>query len=569
MQEEYEEALQDEVNRTLNSTEVSQENQGTTSITALPSTIRKSASKLGNVSTKQLPRITTQNLSDEASSCFSSDSSCGMIDGEITRKILNDLDLSSPGSITKETNIMKSIENIEKIVNSNETVDTSNNNSGDTSNGSASLLDLKKLHSTIEKSKKCKENGSVNMELTGVVGNLLKVTTANKLLPEKDTKRPKRSFKQRLFPYSSCISNNSDITELSHTASGQSTVASKSSDEMSSLKLSVSADKCGNSKGSVESSDLMPSLKLSASIDKPENKKGVPAKRISTRKSWAPERYSPSTASKETSSTMSPEADRDNANIINNGFVTIRKGKYKIRCTSPVVTSPKLQEKDHIANKKIRKRKLYNPDEELNYSKENDESLIQKKLKSNSTIKTATLTPLLLTKKAKLFLENKQSKKAEEEDLKTKTQTTPQRKVKITKTAKKATANKISTEQEEKLIKRSSSFYFDKSPIKCSQKIVKKKTSIVCTRLHKPDWEIFEQIVKKLGGFFVEDEVSSDTSHLVAGEPKRTINLLRALARGCWILKHEWVSLFEKFLYFFIKLCFLVVEIFRSWKMVT
>ncbi|KAL3284458.1 hypothetical protein HHI36_018619 [Cryptolaemus montrouzieri] len=67
------------------------------------------------------------------------------------------------------------------------------------------------------------------------------------------------------------------------------------------------------------------------------------------------------------------------------------------------------------------------------------------------------------------------------------------------------------------------------------------KPTIVCTKMHKPDVQMFNQIVKKLGAFEVEDEVSSRTTHLVVGEVKRTINMLRALARGCWILKQEWL----------------------------
>ncbi|KAJ8954891.1 hypothetical protein NQ318_016830 [Aromia moschata] len=68
-----------------------------------------------------------------------------------------------------------------------------------------------------------------------------------------------------------------------------------------------------------------------------------------------------------------------------------------------------------------------------------------------------------------------------------------------------------------------------------------KQPRIVCTRLHKDDVQVFYQIVKKLGGFVIEDEVSDKTTHLVAGEPKRTVNMLRAIARGCWIVKHEWL----------------------------
>ncbi|CAG9840235.1 unnamed protein product [Diabrotica balteata] len=65
--------------------------------------------------------------------------------------------------------------------------------------------------------------------------------------------------------------------------------------------------------------------------------------------------------------------------------------------------------------------------------------------------------------------------------------------------------------------------------------------SIVCTKMHAQDVQVFMQIVKKLGRFDVEDEVSSKTTHLVAGEPKRTINMLRAITRGCWVLKKEWL----------------------------
>ncbi|XP_044754009.1 microcephalin isoform X2 [Coccinella septempunctata] len=67
------------------------------------------------------------------------------------------------------------------------------------------------------------------------------------------------------------------------------------------------------------------------------------------------------------------------------------------------------------------------------------------------------------------------------------------------------------------------------------------KPTIVCTKMHKADVQVFNQIVKKLGRFEIEDEVSSRTTHLVVGEPKRTVNMLRALARGCWILKQEWL----------------------------
>ncbi|GLV42602.1 Microcephalin [Carabus blaptoides fortunei] len=79
--------------------------------------------------------------------------------------------------------------------------------------------------------------------------------------------------------------------------------------------------------------------------------------------------------------------------------------------------------------------------------------------------------------------------------------------------------------------------------IKLTQKSkhVIKLCSIVCTRLHKGDVQVFQQIVKKLGGFVIEDEVTERTTHLVAGAASRTINMLRAIARGCWIIRQEWL----------------------------
>ena len=69
-----------------------------------------------------------------------------------------------------------------------------------------------------------------------------------------------------------------------------------------------------------------------------------------------------------------------------------------------------------------------------------------------------------------------------------------------------------------------------------------KNSSIVCTRFHTSDVLEFQQIVEKLDKFFIEDEVKASTTHLVTMEVKRTINILRGIARGCWILKAEWVS---------------------------
>ncbi|KRT80191.1 hypothetical protein AMK59_8608, partial [Oryctes borbonicus] len=82
----------------------------------------------------------------------------------------------------------------------------------------------------------------------------------------------------------------------------------------------------------------------------------------------------------------------------------------------------------------------------------------------------------------------------------------------------------------------------NRTRIKSNLKNIKaKRCSIVCTRFHNSEVQVFHQIVRKLGVFFYEDEVSEKTTHLVAAEPRRTVNLLRAIARGCWVLKSEWL----------------------------
>lgn len=39
----------------------------------------------------------------------------------------------------------------------------------------------------------------------------------------------------------------------------------------------------------------------------------------------------------------------------------------------------------------------------------------------------------------------------------------------------------------------------------------------------------------------MEDKVSSNTTHLVAFDGRRTVNILRALIRGIWILQYDWI----------------------------
>lgn len=55
-------------------------------------------------------------------------------------------------------------------------------------------------------------------------------------------------------------------------------------------------------------------------------------------------------------------------------------------------------------------------------------------------------------------------------------------------------------------------------------------------------------IADKLGGFDFSNVVRDDTSHVICGANRRTINVLAGTAKGCWILSVDWVrdQLFSK-----------------------
>nr|CAD7585696.1 unnamed protein product [Timema genevievae] len=72
-------------------------------------------------------------------------------------------------------------------------------------------------------------------------------------------------------------------------------------------------------------------------------------------------------------------------------------------------------------------------------------------------------------------------------------------------------------------------------------KVLKISPTMVFTGFHKKDIETMAAVVIKLGGFELEAKVSSQTTHVVSDGPKRTLNMLRGIARGCWILTQEWI----------------------------
>nr|XP_018898060.1 PREDICTED: uncharacterized protein LOC109031159 [Bemisia tabaci] len=66
------------------------------------------------------------------------------------------------------------------------------------------------------------------------------------------------------------------------------------------------------------------------------------------------------------------------------------------------------------------------------------------------------------------------------------------------------------------------------------------KPVLVCTSLHTNESVEVNTIVGKLGLFETATKVNPQTTHVVAGGPRRTLNLVKGMARGCWIVRKEW-----------------------------
>ncbi|NXF85395.1 MCPH1 protein, partial [Eubucco bourcierii] len=87
----------------------------------------------------------------------------------------------------------------------------------------------------------------------------------------------------------------------------------------------------------------------------------------------------------------------------------------------------------------------------------------------------------------------------------------------------------------------------------CNEQMNKPNERFRKTRLRKPTRTIVMtsmsseyqntviQVVNKLGDFSFSDDVCETTTHVVVGSPRRTLNILLGIARGCWIVSFEWV----------------------------
>ncbi|XP_050091169.1 mediator of DNA damage checkpoint protein 1 [Anopheles aquasalis] len=65
---------------------------------------------------------------------------------------------------------------------------------------------------------------------------------------------------------------------------------------------------------------------------------------------------------------------------------------------------------------------------------------------------------------------------------------------------------------------------------------------LATTNLHTEQSTFLKEAIGTLGGgFILEADVTANTTHLVTLESRRTINLLRALIRGLWIVRYDWI----------------------------
>ncbi len=81
----------------------------------------------------------------------------------------------------------------------------------------------------------------------------------------------------------------------------------------------------------------------------------------------------------------------------------------------------------------------------------------------------------------------------------------------------------------------------------CPQGILA-STTVAYSQIHPThththsDQEMVHSIVERLGRFHCVKTVCESTSHVVCGSPRRTVNVLSAILRGCWIVSLDWVG---------------------------
>ncbi|NXI91451.1 MCPH1 protein, partial [Psophia crepitans] len=74
-----------------------------------------------------------------------------------------------------------------------------------------------------------------------------------------------------------------------------------------------------------------------------------------------------------------------------------------------------------------------------------------------------------------------------------------------------------------------------------TRRLQKPTRTLVMTSMSSEKQNTTIQVVNKLGDFLFSDDVCETTSHVVTGSPRRTLNVMLGIARGCWIVSYEWV----------------------------
>ncbi|KAM6272035.1 microcephalin [Spheniscus humboldti] len=74
-----------------------------------------------------------------------------------------------------------------------------------------------------------------------------------------------------------------------------------------------------------------------------------------------------------------------------------------------------------------------------------------------------------------------------------------------------------------------------------ARRLQKPTRTLVMTSMSSEKQNVVIQVVNKLGDFLFSDDVCETTSHVVTGSPRRTLNVMLGIARGCWIVSYEWV----------------------------
>ncbi|KAH8285393.1 hypothetical protein KR054_008505 [Drosophila jambulina] len=80
----------------------------------------------------------------------------------------------------------------------------------------------------------------------------------------------------------------------------------------------------------------------------------------------------------------------------------------------------------------------------------------------------------------------------------------------------------------------------DATPSKPSKPRARIRT-LVHTNMHQEQIQVIRKALRKLRGMRLDPTVTQRTTHLVSLEPRRTLNLLRGLMRGVWIVNYQWV----------------------------